>query len=224
MEITESSFQLTVESNYVIAIATLSDWVKRLASVFQPMRSKTKTNRTMYAWFFPRYERVTGTAVFKWLSKVITWLRFLRLVIGLKDSRQFINQWEAKSKPIAPCTRDISRASGELQVIDRNCVWFMTLFAPVVSNCFGFGFSTVIWKPLYSSQSLLLSLRLAGSSTHKSVWNVNLSGLRTKLQNNLDPPSTTTSPQTYTRSEETEWSRLLHLCCWKFGHPNLFYS
>ena len=29
-------------------------------SVFQPMRSKTKTNRTMYAWFFPRFERVTG--------------------------------------------------------------------------------------------------------------------------------------------------------------------
>ena len=56
-------------------------------------------------------------AVFKWLSKVITWLRFLRLVIGLKDSRQFFNQWEAKPKPIAPCTRDISRASGEFQVI-----------------------------------------------------------------------------------------------------------
>ena len=45
-------------------------------------------------------------AVFKWLSKVITWLRLLRLVIGLKESRQFFNQWEAKPKPIAPCTRD----------------------------------------------------------------------------------------------------------------------
>ena len=30
---------MTVESNYVIAIATLSDWLKRLAPVFQPMRS-----------------------------------------------------------------------------------------------------------------------------------------------------------------------------------------
>ena len=39
---------MTVESNYVIAIATLSDWLKRVAPVFQPMRSKTKTNRTMY--------------------------------------------------------------------------------------------------------------------------------------------------------------------------------
>ena len=92
-------------------------------------------------------------AVFKWLSKVITWLRLLRLVIGLKDLRQFFNQWEAKPKPIAPCTRDFFRASGKLQIIARNCDWFMELFVPVVigrSNCFGFGFSTVNWKPLYS--------------------------------------------------------------------------
>ena len=53
---------MTVESNYVIAIATLSDWLKRVAPVFQPMRSKTKTNRTMYAVFFPRFERVTGNS------------------------------------------------------------------------------------------------------------------------------------------------------------------
>ena len=92
-------------------------------------------------------------AVFKWLSIVITWLRLLRLVIGLKESRQFFNQWESKLKPIiAPCTRDFSRVSRGLQVIARNCDWFMALFVPVViglSNCFGFGFSTVIWKPLY---------------------------------------------------------------------------
>ena len=80
-------------------------------------------------------------------------LRLLRLVIGLKDLelRQFFNQWEAKPKPIAPCTRDFSRASSKLQVIARNCDWFMALFVPVVigrSNGFGFGFSTVIWKQL----------------------------------------------------------------------------
>ena len=40
---------MTVESNYVIAIATLTDWLKRLAPVFQPMRRKTETKRTMYA-------------------------------------------------------------------------------------------------------------------------------------------------------------------------------
>ena len=80
---------MTVESNYVIAIATLSDWLKRLAPV-QPMRSKTK--------------------------------------------------------PIAPRTRDFSRASSGLQVIAMNCDWFTALFVRVVigrSNCFGFGFSTV---------------------------------------------------------------------------------
>ena len=84
-------------------------------------------------------------AVFKWLSKVITWLRLLRLVIGLKASRQFFNQWESKPKPIAPCTRDFSRASSELQVVTRNCDWFIALRAPVVirrSNCFGFGFDS----------------------------------------------------------------------------------
>ena len=89
-------------------------------------------------------------AVFKWLSKVMTWLRFLHLVIGLKDSRQFFSQWEAKPKPIAPCTRDFSRALSKFHIIARNCDWFIALPAPVVigrSNCFGF--STVIWKPLY---------------------------------------------------------------------------
>ena len=87
---------MTVESNYVIAIATPSDWLTRVAPVF--------------------------------------------------------NQWEAKPKPIAPCTRDFSRASLELQVIARNFDWFIALFVPVVigrSDCFGFGFSTVIWKLVY---------------------------------------------------------------------------
>ena len=112
-------------------------------------------------------------AVFKWLSKVITWLRLLRLLIGLKDSRQFFNQWETKPKPTAPCTRDFSRASSKLQVIARNCDWFIALFVPIVigrSNCFGF--STVIWKPLYplrkaNATSFTYNLRNANlSRTH----------------------------------------------------------
>ena len=99
--------------------------------------------------YIPKYKNIIR-AIFKWLSKVITQLRLLRLVIGLKDSRQFFNQRE--SKPIAPCTCGFSRALSELQVIARNYDWFIALPAPVVigwSNCFGFGFSTVIWKPLY---------------------------------------------------------------------------
>ena len=51
---------MTVESSYAIAMATLSDWLKDLAPVFQPMRSKAKTNRTLHARFFPRFEQVTG--------------------------------------------------------------------------------------------------------------------------------------------------------------------
>ena len=31
-------------SNYAIPIATLNDWLKNLAPVFQSMRNKTKTN------------------------------------------------------------------------------------------------------------------------------------------------------------------------------------
>jgi len=69
----------------------ISDWLKSLAPVFQPMRSK--------------------------------------------------------SKSIAPCTRDYSRALSKLQVIARNSDWFITLFAPVViglNDYFCFGFSKVI--------------------------------------------------------------------------------
>ena len=40
---------MTVESNYAIAIATLCDWFKNLALVYQAMRRKTKTNRDLHA-------------------------------------------------------------------------------------------------------------------------------------------------------------------------------
>ena len=34
---------MTIESNYVIAIAALSDWLKNLAPVYQPLKKKTET-------------------------------------------------------------------------------------------------------------------------------------------------------------------------------------
>ena len=71
-------------------------------------------------------------AIFKWLSKVITWLRLARLMIGFKASRQFFSRWEAKPKPIAPGARDFSRPLSKLQIIARNFDWFMALYAPVV--------------------------------------------------------------------------------------------
>ena len=51
---------MTVEINYAIAIAMLSDWLKNLAPVFQPMRNKTKNNRSFYARLFPRFEQGAG--------------------------------------------------------------------------------------------------------------------------------------------------------------------
>jgi len=39
---------MAVETDFAIAIATLSDWLKNSEPVFQPMRNKTKTNRTFY--------------------------------------------------------------------------------------------------------------------------------------------------------------------------------
>ena len=51
-----SGFQMTIESSYSMAIATLTDWLKSLAPVFQPMRGKIKTNRILYARFFPRFD------------------------------------------------------------------------------------------------------------------------------------------------------------------------
>ena len=50
---------MTVESNYAITIATVSDWLTSLAPVYQPMRGETKTNRDLHARFFPRFEQFT---------------------------------------------------------------------------------------------------------------------------------------------------------------------
>ena len=69
---------MTVESNYVIAIATLNDWLKLLAPGFQRMRSKTKTNRAMYAWFF------RGLSKFQIIARNCDWfiVLFDPVVIG----------------------------------------------------------------------------------------------------------------------------------------------
>ena len=51
----------------------------------------------------------------------------------------FFNQYGAKPKPIAPCTRDFSHALRKLRVITRISDWFIALFSTVVID-----FSTVI--------------------------------------------------------------------------------
>ena len=55
-------FHMTVESHYAVAFATLCDWLKNITQVFQPMRSKIKTNSTLFARCFRalRKLQVTG--------------------------------------------------------------------------------------------------------------------------------------------------------------------
>ena len=43
---------MAVESSYAIAIATLRDWFKNLAQVYQPLRRKTKTNRDLHDCYY----------------------------------------------------------------------------------------------------------------------------------------------------------------------------
>ena len=88
--------------------------------------------------------------LFKWLtSKVMTQLLLLRWVIGVEISRQFVNQWEAKPKPNAPCKLDFSRAFSNLLVTARNSDCFIALFASVVigrSSYVDVGFTTANWN------------------------------------------------------------------------------
>ena len=113
-------------------------------------------------------------AVFKWQSKVITWLRLLRLVIGLRDSRQFFNQWEAKPKPIAPCTRDFSRALSELQVITRNCDWFIVLLLLWLVGVIAF---VLVFRQSFENRSIIKCItlylyyrRACGRARRRGSW------------------------------------------------------
>ena len=44
---------MTVESNYVIAIATLSDWLKRLAPIFQTIEKQDQNQSHLVRVIFP---------------------------------------------------------------------------------------------------------------------------------------------------------------------------
>ena len=80
----------------LFCITTFYDWLKKLASFFQPMGIQTKTNRVLAARVFPLLTPV--------------------------------------------------------HVFASNSDWLIVLFAPVAigqSNYFGFGFTSLNWKPLY---------------------------------------------------------------------------
>ena len=72
----------------------------------------------------------------------------------LKDSRHLFIQSEVKPKPIVTCSHAFSRALRQPHVITSSFDWFNVLSVSYVigqSNYFGFGFTTLKRKPLYSS-------------------------------------------------------------------------
>ena len=73
-------------------------------------------------------------------------------MIGSKFSRHFFNQSEVKPKPIVARACTFSRALCRLSAITSSFHWFTGLspsFLIGQSNYFGFGFTTLIWKPVY---------------------------------------------------------------------------
>ena len=67
-----------------------------------PMKTlSTFMKLSSHLWLLSRISLTqTITCHLKWLSKVLTRLQLLRLMIGLKISRRFFNQWEAKQKAL----------------------------------------------------------------------------------------------------------------------------
>jgi len=79
---------LIVESNShlrLFCITTLSDWLKNLAPLYQPIRSTPKTNHDMLAHVFPHFVMSTCIALsFDWFTGL-----FVSLVIGQSDYFDF---------------------------------------------------------------------------------------------------------------------------------------
>ena len=75
----------------------------------------------------------------------------LRLVIGLKISRHFLNQPQVKLNLIVTLSQMFSRALPWLHVFTSSFDWFFGLsvfFVIGQSDYFGFGFTTLKWKSL----------------------------------------------------------------------------
>ena len=90
------------------------------------------------------------------MSKVIlrlVWVCITTLCDWLTSSRHFLNQWESKPKPIVLSPHAFSRAWRQLYELASNSDWLVVLFTSIAigqSNYFGFGFTTLNWKPLYT--------------------------------------------------------------------------
>ena len=89
------------------------------------------------------------------MSKVIRdciGFALLRSVIGLENSRHFLNQSDARLKPIATWSLALPRARCRLLVFASSSDWLFVIFPFVlIGRCdyFGFGFTTLNRKALY---------------------------------------------------------------------------
>ena len=79
---------MTVKINCASSIAKLSDWLKNPTLVSQPMRNKTKTNRILYARFFPRFEQVTGINNSDWFIRLFAPVLLLGVITFVLVYRQ----------------------------------------------------------------------------------------------------------------------------------------
>ena len=96
--------------------------------------------------------------IFNWVSKVIFALALVLLycalwLVGKVHSRRFLNQWEAKPKPMVTLSHAFSRAWRRLHVFSSNSNWFILLCAFVCCD----------WEEL----ALMLVLR---HSIETAVW------------------------------------------------------
>ena len=76
-------------------------------------------------------------------------------MIGLNNSRHFFMLSDVKPKPIVTRLHEFSCALRQLHVITSSFDWFTVLsefFVIGQSNYFGFGFTTLKWKPLYDDK------------------------------------------------------------------------
>ena len=74
-------------------------------------------------------------------------LLYYALWLVKKNAHRFLNQWEAKPEPIVPRSHAFSRAWCRLHAFASASDWSFVLFRFFVfgqSNCFGFGFTTLI--------------------------------------------------------------------------------
>ena len=80
---------MTVESNDEIAIATLSDWLKKLAPVFQPMTEQNQSHlaRVIFLALRASYRSFLGIVIGSWRCLFLFCLvRVIALVLVFRKS------------------------------------------------------------------------------------------------------------------------------------------